>query len=244
MNAAAEDQAAKDAGVRDAGQSVPIRVAIADDHPLYRDGLRTMVQSLPGMDFVGEASDGTSAADLVRRLQPDVLLLDLEMPAGGGLAALRSIMAMGLNTRVLVVTMHEDETSLATAIAAGARGYVSKSAGRDELERAIATCAAGGVVFGARVSARVAGLLSGSRDVAASAFPSLTPRERDVLERMARGEGNQQIARELGLSAKTVRNHVSIILSKLAVVDRTAAMLLARQAGLGQDEASSAEIPD
>jgi|SRR6187401_2448451 len=219
----------------DPAASAPIRVAIADDHPLYRDGLRTMVQSLQGMEFVGEAADGSSAVELVRRLEPDVLLLDLEMPAGGGLLALRAINALGGVTRVLVVTMHEDQSSLSAAVAAGARGYVSKSADRDELGRAIATCASGGVSFGAGVSARLVDLVSGSRDAAERAFPSLTPREREVLERLARGERNEQIASALGLSSKTVRNHVSIILSKLAVVDRTAAALIARDAGLGQD---------
>src|SRR5688572_31813238 len=125
----------------------PIRVAVADDHPLYRDGLRTMVQSLEGMEFVGEAVDGTAAVELVRRLQPDVLLLDLEMPGGGGLSALRAINALGGPTRVLVVTMHEDEASLSAAMAAGSRGYLTKNADRNELSHAIATCAAGGVVF-------------------------------------------------------------------------------------------------
>ena len=237
MTGTARDSGERDERDQDAGKPAPIRVAIADDHPLYRDGLRTMVQSLQGMEFVGEAPDASSAVELVSRLQPDVLLLDLEMPGGGGLAALRGLGSIGAATRVLVVTMHEDETSLSAAMAAGARGYVSKSADRNELEHAIATCAAGGVVFGARVSGRLAGLLSGG-GAAARAFPSLTPRERDVLERIARGEGNQQIARALGLSAKTVRNHVSIVLNKLAVVDRTAAMLLAREAGLGQDDRS------
>lgn len=216
--------------------SSPIRVAIADDHPLYRDGLRTMVQSLPGMEFIGEARDGVSAVELVRRTQPDVLLLDLEMPGGGGLEALRAIDAMDAPTAVLVVTMHEDDSSLVAAMSAGARGYVSKGADRNELERAIAACAAGGVVFGAHLSGRMADLLSRPRDAAARAFPSLTPRERDVLERMALGEGNDAIARALGLSSKTVRNQVSVILGKLAASDRTAAMLLARDAGLGQDE--------
>lgn len=218
-----------------AGRSVPIRVAIADDHPLYRDGLRTMVESLPSLQFIGEAHDGVSAAELVERIQPDVLLLDLEMPAGGGLEALRRIRALDVPTAVLVITMHEDDNSVVTAIEAGARGYVSKSADRNELERAIAACAAGGVVFGARLAGRLASLLSGPRDAAARAFPELTPRERDVLERLARGEGNEAIARALGLSPKTVRNQVSVILSKLAVIDRSAAMELARRAGLGKD---------
>jgi DNA-binding NarL/FixJ family response regulator len=220
----------------DATAGRPIRVAIADDHPLYRDGLRTMVQSLAGMDFVGEATDGTAAAELVAREQPDVLLLDLEMPGGGGLAALQAIRAGGWSTAVVVVTMHEDDPSVVAAMAAGARGYVSKSAGRRELGHAIATCAAGGVVFGGELSDRVAQLLARPGDVAARAFPSLTPRERNVLERMARGESNEAIARVLGLSSKTVRNMVSVILSKLAVPDRAAAMILAREAGLGREE--------
>ncbi len=126
------------AGRETGASSVPIRVAIADDHPLYRDGLRTMVQSLPGMEFIGEAQDGVSAVELVQRLQPDVLLLDLEMPAGGGLEALRTIHALDVPTAVLVITMHEDDNSVVAAIAAGARGYLSKSADRNELERAIA----------------------------------------------------------------------------------------------------------
>jgi DNA-binding NarL/FixJ family response regulator len=222
---------------RQVGESpAPIRVAVADDHPLYRDGLRTMLQSLPGMEFVGEAPDGVSAVELVRLLQPDVLLLDLQMPGGGGLEALRSIVAMKAATAVLVVTMHEDDGSVVAAISAGARGYVSKGADRNELERAVVACAGGGVVFGAHLASRLAGMLTGPRDLAARAFPSLTPRERDVLDRLARGESNEAIATALGLSSKTVRNQVSVILSKLAVTDRTAAMLLAREAGLGQDD--------
>jgi DNA-binding NarL/FixJ family response regulator len=219
--------------------SAPIRVAIADDHPLYRDGLRMMVQSLPAMEFVGEAEDGAAAVQLVQRLRPDVLLLDLEMPAGGGLEALRSIHALEVPTAVIVITMHEDDNSVVAAIAAGARGYLSKSADRNELDRAISTAAGGGVVFGARLAGRLAGLLSGPRDAAARAFPTLTPREREVLERLARGESNEVIARELGLSSKTVRNQVSVILSKLAAIDRNAAGELGRRAGLGRDDPSA-----
>jgi DNA-binding NarL/FixJ family response regulator len=210
-----------------------IRVAIADDHPLYRDGLRTMVQSLPGMDLVGEATNGREAAELVIATRPDVLLLDLEMPGGSGLDALRAIREAGSTTAVLIVTMHEDDPSLVAAMAAGARGYLSKSAGRNELGHAIATCAAGGVVFGREISGRLAHLLNRPADAAARAFPTLTPRERDVLDRIARGESNEAIARVLNLSSKTVRNQVSVILNKLAVPDRGAAIVIARDAGLG-----------
>jgi len=217
-------------GVMDAA----IRVGIADDHPLYRDGLRTMIESLPGLEFVGAAADGDGAAALVARVQPDVLLLDLEMPAGGGLAALRAIRDAGSATAVIVVTMHEDDPSLVAAMATGARGYVSKSADRSELAQAIATCAAGGVVFSGRLSGRLARLLAHPTDRAARTFPTLTPRERQVLERLARGEDNAAIARVLGLSTKTVRNAVSVVLAKLAVRDRAAAMLVARDAGMGE----------
>lgn len=212
--------------------AAPITVAIADDHPLYRDGVRAMVESLPGLAFVGEATSGDAAVELALRLAPDVLLLDLEMPGGGGLAALRELRAAGSATAVIVVTMHEDDPSIVSAIAAGARGYVSKSAGRRELGQAIATCAAGGVVFAGAMSGRLAQLLGRPDAAAARAFPTLTPRERDVLARMALGESNETIARVLSLSPKSVRNLVSVILSKLAVPDRAAAMILARDAGL------------
>ena len=210
-----------------------VRVAVADDHPLYRDGLRAMLESLPDVELVGEADDTASAVELVRRAAPDVLLLDLEMPGGGGLEALRVIRSMIQPPAVVVLTMHEDDGSVVAAIRAGARGYLHKGADRTELSRAIAACAAGGMVFGGRLSERLAALLDRPDDLAAHAFPSLTPRERDVLERLAHGEDNETIARVLGLSSKTVRNQVSTILNKLGVPDRAAAMVLARDAGLG-----------
>jgi DNA-binding NarL/FixJ family response regulator len=213
----------------------PIRVAMADDHPLYRDGLRTMIQSLPGMQLVGEATDAEAAIDLVARLQPDVLLLDLEMPGGGGIRTLEALREKGVSTAVLILTMHEDDASVVTSIRAGARGYLPKSADRLELARAIAACAAGGMVFGSHVSDRMAELIDRSPAGAPHPFPSLTPRERDVLDRLARGEDNETIARVLGLSQKTVRNQVSMVLNKLAVSDRSAAIVLAREAGLGRD---------
>ena len=185
------------------------------------------------MDLVGEAGDTDSAVDLVAKEAPDVLLLDLEMPGGGGLEALRRIQATVRPPATLVLTMHEDDGSVVAAIRAGARGYLHKGADRNELSRAIATCAAGGVVFGARLSDRLAALIDRPDDLAARAFPMLTPREREVLDRIARGEDNATIARALGLSAKTVRNQVSTILNKLEVPDRVAAMLRARDAGLG-----------
>lgn len=212
-----------------------IRVAFADDHPLYRDALRELLASVPAIDLVGEAADGADAVELVRALDPDVLLLDLEMPAGGGLEALRRIQALGRHTAVVVLTMHEDDASLSGAIRAGARGYLPKTADRGELATTITLCAAGGTVLGSHLAGRLAALV-GREGAAATAFPDLTQRERDVLDRLARGERNEGIARHLGLSGKTVRNHVSTILNKLGVADRAAAIVRAREAGVGRDD--------
>jgi DNA-binding NarL/FixJ family response regulator len=216
-------------------QTTAIRVAVADDHPLYRDGVRTMIDSLPGIELVGEAADTPSTLELVGRLRPDVLLLDLDMPGGGGLEVLRHIRAESPATAALVLTMHEDDASLVAAIRAGARGYLPKSAERRELGHAIETCAAGGMVVSARLAGRLAGILDRPSDPAAQAFPDLTPRERAILERLARGEDNETIARVLNISSKTVRNQVSLILNKLEVPDRAAAIVRARDAGLGRD---------
>jgi len=218
--------------------SMRIRVAIADDHPLYRDGLRASLGSMEGIIVVGEAADGRAAVDLAKEVRPDVLLLDMEMPGGGGLSALRDIRAAGLPTAVVMLTMHDEDSSVVAAMRAGARGYLLKSAERGEIARTIATCAGGGVAFGAQLSDRLAGLFHPAGDPASSAFPSLTDRERDVLDRLARGENNETIARRLGLSSKTVRNHVSVILGKLAARDRAEAIVLAREAGLGVDPGS------
>jgi DNA-binding NarL/FixJ family response regulator len=212
-----------------------IRVAVADDHPLYRDGVRTMLVSLPDIELVGEAVDTPTAIELVSELQPDVLLLDLDMPGGGGLEVLRHIRASQLPTATLVLTMHEDDASLVAAIRAGAHGYLPKSAERHELGHAIETCAAGGVVVSARLSGRLAEILDRPPDPAAQAFPDLTPRERAILDRLARGEDNETIGRVLSISSKTVRNQVSTILNKLEVPDRAAAIVRARDAGLGHD---------
>jgi DNA-binding NarL/FixJ family response regulator len=216
-------------------QARAIRVAVADDHPLYRDGVRTMIESLPGIALVGEAADTQSAIDLLGTVQPDVLLLDLDMPGGGGLEVLRHIREDELPVATLVLTMHEDDASLVAAIRAGAHGYLPKSAERRELGHAIETCAAGGVVVSARLSGRLAEILDRPPDPAAQAFPDLTPRERAILDRLARGEDNETIGRVLSISSKTVRNQVSTILNKLEAPDRATAIVRARDAGLGHD---------
>jgi DNA-binding NarL/FixJ family response regulator len=210
-----------------------LRVLIADDHPVYRDGLRALLASLPGVELVGEAVDGDQAVSLAERLTPDVVLMDLGMPGRNGIDATRAITSRRPGAGVLVLTMFEDDESVFSAMRSGARGYLLKDADRDELLRAIDTIGHGGAIFGVGVARRVQAFFAGSADRRAQPFPELTGREREVLERIARGEANPVIASRLGISAKTVRNHVSTILDKLMVADRSQAIVRAREAGMG-----------
>lgn len=210
----------------------PLRVLVADDHPVYRDGIRTLLASLDGVELVGEAEDGEIAVRLARELAPDLVLMDLGMPGRNGIEATRAITATQPGTGVLVLTMFEDDDSVFSAMRAGARGYLLKDADRDELARAIDTIGHGGAIFGAGVARRVQAFFA-SAEHRVTPFPDLTPRELEVLDRIARGEANPTIARHLGISPKTVRNHVSTILDKLMVVDRSQAIVRAREAGLG-----------
>ena len=212
--------------------SEPLRVLVADDHPVYRDGIRTLIASLDGVDLVGEAEDGEAAIRLTQELAPDLVLMDLGMPGRNGIEATRAITLAQPGTGVLVLTMFEDDDSVFSAMRAGARGYLLKDADRDELARAIDTIGHGGAIFGAGVARRVQAFFS-SADHRITPFPDLTPRELEVLDRIARGEANPTIARHLAISPKTVRNHVSTILDKLMVADRSQAIVRAREAGLG-----------
>jgi DNA-binding NarL/FixJ family response regulator len=209
-----------------------LRVLVADDHPVYRDGIRTLLASLDGVELVGEAEDGEAAIRLTHELAPDLVLMDLGMPRRNGIEATRAITLERPGTGVLVLTMFEDDDSVFSAMRAGARGYLLKDADRDELARAIDTIGHGGAIFGAGVARRVQAFFS-SADHRITPFPDLTPRELEVLDRIARGEANPTIARHLGISPKTVRNHVSTILDKLMVADRSQAIVRAREAGLG-----------
>jgi len=209
----------------------PVRVVVADDHPMVRYGIAAVLDDAPEVQLVGEASDGDELLTVVRREQPDVVLTDLSMPGRSGLEAIGDLAAAHPDVGVLVLTMHADDASVLAALRAGARGYLIKGADRAELVRAIAAVADGDAVYGAPIAGRIVGLLSGAEDQ--TAFPELTDRERDVLDLMAAGLRNHGIAERLGLSEKTVRNHVSNVLLKLQVPDRTAAALKAREAGLG-----------
>jgi DNA-binding NarL/FixJ family response regulator len=211
-------------------------VLIADDHPVYRDGLRLTLDGWEAATLVGEASDGDEAVALAARLHPDVVVMDVQMPGRSGVEATRAIMATSPSTAVLVLTMFEEDDLVVAAMRAGARGYLLKGAARDELRSAITTVANGGAVFGPAVAGRLGAIIErgGSR----RAFPDLTDREHEVLELMAQGRANPDIGRRLGISEKTVRNHVSIIFAKLEVMGRPEAIVRAREAGMGGERRS------
>jgi DNA-binding NarL/FixJ family response regulator len=212
-----------------------LRVLVAEDHPVYRDGLRAMLEASPQVELVGEAADGDAAVSMTAELRPEVVLMDLQMPGRNGIEATRAIVSQRPSTAVLILTMFEDDESVFNAMRAGARGYLLKDSAGEELLRAIDTVGHGGAVFGPGVARRlVAFFASGAVGPHAEPFPELTERERQVLDRMARGEGNAAIAARLGISLKTVRNYASTIFDKLMVVSRAEAIVRAREAGLGE----------
>ena len=212
-----------------------LRLLIADDHPAFRAGLRLLLESLDDVEVVGEAATGAEVVELAVEHVPDVVVMDLQMPEVGGIEATRAIVARAPDVNVLVLTMFEDEDSVFAALRAGARGYVLKGAGQEELARAIRAIASGEAIFSPAIATRVIDFFSRSRDdQPPQAFPELTDREREVLGLIAEGLPNPEIMRRLVLSPKTVRNHVSNILAKLQVRDRSEAIVRAREAGLGR----------
>jgi DNA-binding NarL/FixJ family response regulator len=210
----------------------PVRVLIADDHPLFRDGLIALLTDGADTELAGTATSGTEAVDLARELQPDVVVMDLQMPGLNGIEATRRIVADSPHIAVLVLTMFDDDNSIFAALRAGARGYLLKGADREQIRRAVHSAASGEVVFGADLAERMLSYFTAAA-APPPVFPQLTGREREVLELIAQGQVNQAIAARLHLSHKTVRNHVSNILAKLQVADRAQAVAQARDAGLG-----------
>jgi DNA-binding NarL/FixJ family response regulator len=210
-----------------------IRLLIADDHPAYRRGLELMLAGSTDIEIVGEAATGGQAVELAASLTPDVVLMDLRMPGLDGIEATRSLTRAGSAAAVVVLTMFEDDDSVFAAMRAGARGYLLKGADQPEIERAIRAAAAGEAIFGAQVAQRVVAHFASGPGSANAAFPSLTEREREVLDLIAAGKGNATIAHDLMISLKTVRNHVSNIFTKLQVSERAQAIVKAREAGLG-----------
>jgi DNA-binding NarL/FixJ family response regulator len=206
-----------------------ISVLVVDDHPLFREGLTGLLATAAGVTVLGSAGDGRTAIELATALHPDVVFMDLNMPGMSGLEATRVLVAADPAPAVLIVTMVDDDATVLAALQAGARGYVLKGADQDEVLGALRTIAAGGAVFGAGVAAQVLALArSGAGPVAPPTTDDLTTREREVLDLIAAGESNAQIARRLGVTIKTVQNYVSRVLVKVQAADRTQAALRAR----------------
>ena len=210
------------------------RVLIADDHPAFRRGLELMLDGVAGIDVVGVAETGVQAVELAALTEPHVVLMDLRMPDLDGIEATRRLHRSDPAPAVVVLTMFEDDDSVFAAMRAGARGYLLKGADQDEIVRAIRATAAGEAIFGPEVAARVIKHFATGSGSSAAVFPTLTDREREVLELVAAGKGNATIAHELLISLKTVRNHVSNVFTKLQVSDRSAAIVKARRAGIGE----------
>lgn len=205
----------------------PLRILVVDDHPLFRDGVTALLSSVPDTEVVGAAGDGDAAVREATLTRPDVILMDLDLPGTSGLEATRRIAKTRPESAVLVLSMLDDDESVLAAMRAGARGYVLKGAGQEELLAAIRAVAAGGAVFGAAVAGRMLAALDRPGPTTPQ-FPELTEREAQVLTLMAEGRDNRAIAAELGVSAKTVANHVSHVLTKLQARDRVEAVLRVR----------------
>lgn len=215
----------------------PLRVLIADDHPVFRGGLRALLATDPTIEVVAEAADGAEAIALTAREKPGVVLMDLHMPDRDGVDATREILQDRPDVAVLVLTMFDDDDSVFAAMRAGARGYLLKGTNQADIIRAVHAVGAGGAVFGPAVAQRVLEFFSHPQTRPAVAFPQLTDREREVLDLLAQGMPNSRIAARLSISEKTVRNHVSNIFTKLAVADRAQAVVRAREGGLGTSAA-------
>lgn len=212
-----------------------ISVLIADDHADFREGLQALLESAAGLELVGEATTGDEAVGLAARLQPDVILMDINMPGLNGIEAARRILHTSPHISILMLTMFEDDDSVFAAVRAGARGYLLKGARKAEILRAIHGVSSGEAIFGPAIARRLIHFFSGPRPATPpQVFPELTVREREILDLMAQHLTNAEIAERLVISQKTVRNQVSNILSKLQVVDRAQAIIKARDAGLGE----------
>ncbi|MEV6495606.1 response regulator transcription factor [Actinoplanes sp. NPDC051633] len=212
-----------------------LRVLVADDHPVFRKGLHALLSSLPDVTVVGEACDGDQAIRLAAEHEPDIVVMDINMSGVDGVEATRRITAARPDTAVLMLTMFDDNDSVFAAMRAGARGYLVKGSDTDEVVRAITAVGNGEAIFGPPVARRILSFLT--RPLSAydeQLFPQLSAREREVLDLIAAGAANSDIAKRLFLSPKTIRNHVSSIFTKLRVADRAQAIVQARAAGLGR----------
>ena len=218
----------------------PIRVLIADDHALFREGVLAILKSVPDIEIVGEAGTGKEAINLASNLAPDVILMDIQMPDINGVEATQRILKTQPDTGIIIVTMLEDDDSLFSAMRAGALGYVLKGADKAEMLKSIRAVAEGEALFGPGIAVRLLNFFRNTPikpkgELSSAKFPELTEREREILDCIARGDTNTEIAEQLTISLKTVRNHVSNIFNKLQVTNRTQAAIRARDAGFGSD---------
>ncbi|HEU0292181.1 MAG TPA: response regulator transcription factor [Anaerolineales bacterium] len=216
-----------------------IRVLIADDHALFREGVNAILKSVPDIEIVGEAGTGQEALALASDLTPDVILMDIQMPDLNGVDVTQRILKTQPHVGIIIVTMLEDDDSLFSAMRAGARGYVLKGADKAEMLKSIRAVAEGEALFGSAIAARLLNFFHNNppgpkSETSPTAFPNLTEREREILACIARGDTNSEIAEQLTISLKTVRNHVSSIFNKLQVTNRAQAAIRARDAGLGK----------
>ena len=215
-----------------------IRVLLADDHALFREGVRAILKSVPDIEIVGEAGTGQEALKLASNLKPDVILMDIQMPDLNGVEATQRILKTQSDVGIIIVTMLEDDDSLFSAMRAGARGYILKGADKAEMLKSIRAVAEGEALFGPSIASRLLNFFhdtppQSKRKSLTTPFPELTEREQEILASIARGDTNDKIAEQLSISLKTVRNHVSNIFNKLQVMNRTQAAIRARDAGLG-----------
>lgn len=211
-----------------------LRVLIADDHPIFLKGIRALLATIPDVEVVGEAATGEDAITAAANLQPDVVLMDIQMPGISGVEATRQILFGSPHIRILIVTMFEDDYTVFAAMRAGARGYIVKGVSPDEMLRAIRAVGSGEAIFSPAIAVRLMNFFAAPKPaVPAQTFPELSEREREILDLVAQGASNAEIANKLVLSPKTVRNHVSNIFSKLQVADRAHAIIRGREAGLG-----------
>lgn len=211
-----------------------VSVLIADDHPVVRDGLRSMLETDQAVELLAEASDGEQAVSLAGEHQPDVVVMDLHLPKLDGITATRQIVERDPHIAVLVLTMLDDDESLLAALRAGARGYLLKGSAPSDVLRAIKSVARGEAIFGPEIASRLVTSFAAPQRPPDIPFPELTDREREVLDLLASGQPSSDIAQRLDVAPKTVRNHISNILNKLCALDRTEAILRAREAGFGK----------
>ncbi len=215
-----------------------IRVLIADDHAVYRWGLRTLLGSEPDLEVIGEAATGKEIVERAAELRPDIILMDIQMPGMNGIEATRRIIEANQEIGVIILTMYEDDDSVFSAMRAGARGYVLKGAPPSEILKVLRAVAAGEAYFGPEIARRLMDFFSAPKPASPEeALPELTAREREILDLIAQGHSNAKIAARLFVSPKTVGNHISHIFTKLQVADRAHAIIRAREAGLGKEHA-------